>query len=88
MFAMTKITALLLIVLLAGCAEMSRDEKLAHWSSRCDGYGFIRGTNAFAACIQSEERNYNRASAAIWEQPTATTCNSIYTTTGATTTCY
>ncbi len=46
---MIRITAILLIILLAACAN--RADWIAQWNSRCESYGFSPGTDASAQCI-------------------------------------
>ncbi len=56
---MIRITAILLIILLAACT--SRADWIAQWNSRCESYGFTRGTDAFAQCIKKIEIEARRA---------------------------
>ncbi len=50
---MIRITAILLIILLAACAN--RADWIAQWNSRCESYGFSPGTDAFAQCMKKIE---------------------------------
>lgn len=44
-------------VLLAGCQTITPQERRAADERQCSGYGFKRGTNAFATCLQRIDLN-------------------------------
>ncbi len=56
---MIRITAILLIILLAACT--SRADWIAQWNSRCESYGFTPGTDDFAQCMRKIEFEARRA---------------------------
>ncbi len=50
-----------LLSLLSGC-QMTRDEQLAIYRSRCLDYGYQRGTPEFADCMMKQEAHSEKLS--------------------------
>ena len=70
----------------------SQATKNAYFSNICEGYGFKKGTNQFATCIQTEvinQKNRNAAgiAATLKSYPTTTFNNTYNNTTTAPTYC-
>lgn len=64
------IPALFLLALIAGCTTMTPEERRAADESECVDYGFRRGSEAFAECLQRidlDRRAERRASVASFE---------------------
>lgn len=65
------IPALFLLALLAGCSTTTPEERRAADESECIDYGFRRGSEAFAECLQRidlDRRAERRASVASFER--------------------
>lgn len=65
-------------ILLAGCQSLTPEQQRAADESRCLGYGFRRGTEGFAACLQNIDLDrqaearafrYQSMSNLYWNQP-------------------
>ena len=50
-------------VILAGC--VSQADRVAADQQTCDAYGYPRGTNAFAICMQTQQQQRDAQSAAM-----------------------
>ena len=53
---MRGVTAVVALVMLAGCEEPGP----ADFASTCQGYGFRAGTDAMASCVQQESLGYHQ----------------------------
>ena len=62
----TRLAAVLIFTALAGC--MTPEERLANWQAWCDHYGFERGTDAFAQCVQSQAQEQRNREDAAWDR--------------------
>lgn len=67
---------ILSVLLLAGCATMSPEERRAADEARCRAYGFTQRNDAFAACMQrldldrrAEWRAQQKRLDAGWDRP-------------------
>ena len=67
---------ILSMLLLAGCATMSAEERRAADEARCRAYGFTQRNDAFAACMQrldldrrAEWRAQQERLDASWDRP-------------------
>lgn len=64
------VPAMLVMVVLAGCTTMTPEERRAADEEACRDYGFRRGTDAFAECLQRidlDRRAQRRASRIAFE---------------------
>lgn len=67
---------LLSMLLLAGCATMSPEERRAADEAKCRAYGFTQRNDAFAACMQridldrrAEWRAQQQRLDPVWDRP-------------------
>ncbi len=64
-----------LMMLLAGCATLTPEERRAMDEQECRSYGFVSGTTAFAECLQRieldrrAERRARMIEWAHWHEP-------------------
>ena len=65
------------VLLLAACQTMTPEQRRAADEAKCDTYGFRRGTDAFAECLQRIELDRRaearadsiRTSQLMWQPP-------------------
>jgi hypothetical protein len=66
--------SVLLLLLLAGCVDQqaARERLLSSQAQNCSDYGFKKGTDAFAQCMQTGINDRRRAAAAFFARRSVT----------------